>query len=84
MPPLFSQTFTPGCQSAEGKDIGVDFPGGPAVKEPPANAGDAGSIPGLGRSHMLWGNEGRAPQLLSPRSAAREAAAREARAPQLE
>ena len=30
-----------------------DFPGGPAVKNPPANAGDRGSIPGLGRSHML-------------------------------
>ena len=26
------------------------FPGGSAVKNPPANAGDAGSIPGLGRS----------------------------------
>ena len=25
-------------------------PGGSAVKNPPANAGDAGSIPGLGRS----------------------------------
>ena len=24
-----------------------DFPGGPVVKSPPANAGDAGSIPGL-------------------------------------
>ena len=26
------------------------FPGGPVVKNPPANAGDASSIPGLGRS----------------------------------
>ena len=25
-----------------------DFPGGPAVKNPPSNAGDAGSIPGRG------------------------------------
>ena len=25
-----------------------DFPGGPVVKNPPSNAGDAGSIPGLG------------------------------------
>ena len=25
-----------------------DFPGGPAVKNPPCNAGDAGSIPGQG------------------------------------
>ena len=29
-----------------------DFPGGAGVKNPPANAGDTGSIPGLGRSHM--------------------------------
>ena len=28
------------------------FPGGTVVKNPPANAGDAGSIPGLGRSPM--------------------------------
>ena len=33
-----------------------DFPGGPVVKNPPANAGDTGLIPGLGRSHKLWGN----------------------------
>ena len=26
------------------------FPGGPVVKNPPANAGDTGSIPGPGRS----------------------------------
>ena len=26
------------------------FPGGSVVKNPPANAGDVGSIPGLGRS----------------------------------
>ena len=26
------------------------FSGGPAVKHPPASAGDVGSIPGLGRS----------------------------------
>ena len=28
------------------------FPGGSVVKNPPANAGDTASIPGLGRSHM--------------------------------
>ena len=33
-----------------------DFPGGPVVKNPPANAGDTGLIPGSGRSHMLWSN----------------------------
>ena len=30
-----------------------DFPGTAVVKNPPANAGDTGSIPGSGRSHML-------------------------------
>ena len=29
-----------------------DFPGGTVVKNPPANAGDMGSSPGPGRSHM--------------------------------
>ena len=33
-----------------------DFPGGPVVKNLPANAGDMGSIPGPGRSHRPWGN----------------------------
>ena len=33
-----------------------DFPGGTVVKNLPANAGDTGSIPGPGRSHMLWSN----------------------------
>ena len=28
------------------------FPGGAVVKNPPANAGDMGSSPGQGRSHM--------------------------------
>ena len=33
-----------------------DFSGGPVVKNPPANAGDMGSVPDLGRSFMLWSN----------------------------
>ena len=32
-----------------------DF-GSPVVKNPPANAGDLGTTPGLGRSHMLQSN----------------------------
>ena len=32
------------------------FPGGAVVKNLPANAGDMGSSPGPGRSHMLWSN----------------------------
>ena len=34
----------------------LGFPGGAVVKNPPANAGDVGSIPGLGRSHMPCSN----------------------------
>ena len=30
------------------------FPGGAVVKNPPANAGDTGTIPGPGRTHMPW------------------------------
>ena len=33
-----------------------DFPGGPVFKNPPANAGDMGLIPGPEILHMLWGN----------------------------
>ena len=32
------------------------FPGGAVVKNPPANAGDKGSSPGPGRSHMPQSN----------------------------
>jgi len=32
------------------------FPGGSVARSPPANAGDTGSIPDLGRFHMLWRN----------------------------
>ena len=32
------------------------FPGGAVVKNPPANAGDVGSSPGTGRSHMPQSN----------------------------
>ena len=31
-----------------------DFPGGPGVKNPPANVGDTGLTPGPGRSHIPW------------------------------
>ena len=50
----------------------MDFPGGAVVKNPPANVGDMGSIPGLGRSHVTRSNKAHAPQLLSLRSRARE------------
>ena len=43
------------------------FPGGAAVENLPANAGDTGSSPDLGRSHMPRSNWAREPQLLSLR-----------------
>ena len=58
------------------------------VKNLPANAGDMGSSPGQGRSHMPQSNWTRVPQLLSLRSGACEpqlvslrAATAEARTP---
>ena len=45
----------------------LGFPGGAVVESLPANAGDTGSSPGLGRSHMPRSNWAREPQLLSLR-----------------
>ena len=42
------------------KIIAEGFPGGAAVENLPANAGDTGSSPGLGRSHVprsSWARE---------------------------
>ena len=41
------------------------FPGGTVVENLPANAGDTGLSPGLGRFHMPRSNWAREPQLLS-------------------
>ena len=43
----------------------MDFPAGPLVKNLPATAGDMGSISGLRRFHMPWGNSAQAPPLKS-------------------
>ena len=40
------------------------FPGGAVVENMPANAGDTGSSPGLGGSHMSRSKWAREPQLL--------------------
>ena len=61
-----------------------DFPGSPVVGSLPASAGDIGSIPGLGRSHMLQGSWGCVPQLLSWHAASTEACLPRARALQQE
>ena len=55
------------------------LPGGAVVENLPANAGDTGSSPGLGGSHMPRSKRAREPQLLNLRvwslcSATREAA----------
>ena len=47
---LFSKTYN------RSKTILEDFPGGAVVKNPPANAGDKGSSPRPGRSHMSRSN----------------------------
>ena len=54
------------------------FPGGAVVENLPAGAGDTGSSPGLGRSHMPRSNWAREPQLLSPRAWSLCSATREA------
>ena len=41
-----------------------DFPGGPKVKNLLANTGNTGSIPGLRRFFMPWGNKSHASLLL--------------------
>ena len=47
------------------KSIEPGFPGGAVVESLPANAGDTGSSPSLGRSHMPQNSWAREPQLLS-------------------
>ena len=37
--------------------LGLGFLGGPVAKNPPANVGDTGSVPGLGGPHVLWSSE---------------------------
>ena len=45
----------------------LGFPGGAVVESLRANAGDTGSSPGPGGSHMLRSDWAREPQLLSLR-----------------
>ena len=55
----------------------MDFPGGPVVENPPANAENTGLISGPGRFHVPQGNQARAAQLVKP-AHPRVCAAREA------
>ena len=54
-------------------DMVCNFPGGSVVKNPPANAGDPGSVPSPGRVHMLYGATKSAQHVLSPRATVMEA-----------
>ena len=73
IPPTFISEFPPGRptgsleeQSLNKIDEVGDFPGGPVVKNPPTDAGDTGSIPGLGRSHVPQDSLVCVPRLLKP------------------
>ena len=44
------------AQNVAVKNPSLGFPGGAVVENLPANAGDTGSSPGLGRSHMPRSN----------------------------
>ena len=83
LPGLDLYTSSSGCSFLYDKPVNIKnaflgFPGGAVVGSLPANAGDTGSSPGLGRSHRPRSNWAREPQLLSLRvwslcSATREA-----------
>ena len=51
-----SYIYTMECYSAVKRNEILDFLGGAVVKNLPANAGDTGSSPGPGRSHVLQSN----------------------------
>ena len=50
------QTHRYGKQTCDYQKRRGGFPGGAVVENLPANAGDMGSSPGLGRSHMPRSN----------------------------
>ena len=61
----FNRGLSPANTTSTYKNKLQDFSGGPVVKNLSASAGDTGSIPGLERSNMSWGNWPCAPQVLS-------------------
>ena len=44
------------CEEMSEKNLNLGFPGGAVIENLPANAGDTGSSPGLGRFHMPRSN----------------------------
>ena len=63
--PWFQTSGLQNCETINSVVSG--FPGGAVVESLPANAGDTGSSPGLGGSHMPRSGWAREPQLLSLR-----------------
>ena len=49
-------TWGKGAEEIKNKSICEDFLDGPVVRNPPANAGNTGSIPSPGRFHVLQSN----------------------------
>ena len=84
MKPKYTSYSTTKLQCGIDKSNLQGFPGGAVVKNPPGSAGDTGSIPDPGRSHMPRSNYACEPQLLSPHATTTEARAPRARAPQQE
>ena len=56
MQDLSSLTRVRTCFACSERAESWDFPGGPVVKNPPANTGDMDSIFGLGKFYMSHGN----------------------------
>ena len=65
VPELIRIDFLQYCIIIKSTDLG--FPGGAVVDSLAASAGNTGSSPGLGRSHIPQSNWAREPQLLSLR-----------------
>ena len=64
---LYSLALNNSVSDFTSKSFVQGFPGGAVVENLPANAGDTGPSPGLGRSHMPRSSWAREPQLLSLR-----------------
>ena len=64
--------FVAALRNRPQKQVVRNSPGGTVDRSLPANAGDPGSMPGLGGFHMLRNSWVPAPQLLSPHSGAHE------------
>lgn len=64
--PMYQFTIQSYTVKMQLKNVLQDFAGGPVVRNPPANARNMGSIPGLGRFHMMWDKEACEEQLSIP------------------